>query len=112
MQNYKYYIGKKILIDLRYYNPEGVFKGSQHIAGTIIENLDNRIRLLPVGSDMAFHLPPDLSLLEDAEPIVYTLQNGNVETFDYPDYTVIFNIEQGHDRWEAMGSEGFVWPKK
>ena len=110
MNNYKDYIGKTILVGLEIYNEEDELINSQQIVGTIVENIDDRIRIIPIGSDIAFHLPPDLSMLERAESGLYELENGNVPSFENPDYTVLFDIQS--ESREAIGPEGFVWPSE
>jgi hypothetical protein len=112
MIDYKDYIGKTILIDLQYYNTEDEFLGGEQVAGTIIESIDDRIRLLPVGSEIPFHLPPDFSMLEKADAGSYTIQNGNVETFEDPDFTAVYEIVMPGDEWESMYPDGFMWSEE
>lgn len=90
--NTKFYIGKTILAGISQYDKDGKLLSSKQIAGKIIRVSKNGITIQLENSKNEYNLPPDFSALQNAEPGIYNLKNGNVKSFENPNFTVIYDI--------------------
>ncbi len=90
--NPQFYIGKKILAGISQYDKDGKLLSSKQIAGKIVCVSKHEITIQLENSEIKYNLPRDFSALHKAQPGIYNLKNGNVKSFEDPDFTVIYHI--------------------
>jgi hypothetical protein len=94
------YVGKKILVGLSFYSEQHELIYEGQIAGKITRVNNEGITIQPENSLDEFKLPPDIAALQAAAPGLYNLRNGNVESVENPDFTVVYNIHGNENLYD------------